>query len=206
MLVTYSFTVTAVTVRRWFEIGPDAVMEHGARVELALREPQEHRGSESAAQRLVVDRALWRADLFGRLDRPDEPFSAAHYHPWFDGDEPSERHHDDDLTASPWEWLATQLDDLGQRFADAGLDPAVAGPDAEDLRTAAGEIVDTARRFGPDRPFTRDDDARLTKDATRRIALMLDLVEDPAVLDREYLRPWLQRAGEPATSQPPGSE
>lgn len=197
MLVTYSFTAIAITVRRWFEIGPDAVMEHGARIEIALREPQEHRGSESAAQRLVVDRVFWRADLFGRLDRPGDPFSAAHFHPGFDGDEPSDRHWDAHLTATPWEWLAAQLDDLGPLLADAGLDPAVAESDAADARAAAGDIVDTARRFGPDRPFTRDDDARLTKDATRRIALMLDLVRDPAALDREYLAPWLERTGHP---------
>ena len=195
MLVTYSFTRTAVTVRRWFEIGPDATMEHGVRLELALREPQEHRGSESAAQRLVVDRVFWRADLFGRLDRPGEPFSAAHVHPWFDGNEPSDRQWDPRLTAAPWEWLAAQLSDLGQRLADAGLDPDLAGEDPEDLRAAAGEVVATARRFGPDRPFTRDDDARLTRDAAHRHALMLDLVADPAALDREYLRPWLERTG-----------
>lgn len=196
MLVTYSFTAVAVTVRRWFEIGPDAVMEHGARVEIALRELQEHRGSESAAQRLAVDGAFFRADLFGRLDRPADPFSAAHFHPRFDGPEPSDRCWDAHLTAAPWEWLAAQLGDLPQRFADAGLDPAGARPDADDLRLAADEIVATARRFGPDRPLSRDDDARLTKDATRRIALMLEIVEDPSALDREHLRPWLERVGE----------
>ncbi|MHC1557756.1 hypothetical protein ACR9E3_02310 [Actinomycetospora sp. C-140] len=195
MLVTFSFTRVAATVRRWFEIGPDASMEHGARIELALREPQEHRGSESAAQRLVVDGVFWRADLFGRLDRPAEPFSAAHFHPWFEGVEPSDRHWDAGLTAAPWEWLAAQFADLGQRLAGAGLDPAVGGPDAEDVRDAAGDIVAAARRFGPDRPFTRDDDARLTKDAAHRHALMLDLVADPAALDREHLRPWLERTG-----------
>lgn len=195
MLVTYSFTAVAITVRRWFEIGPDAVMEHGARVEIARREPREHRGSESAAQPLVVDGTFWRADLFGRLDRPDEPFSAAHFHPRFDGPEPSDRCWDAHLTAAPWDWLTAQLEDLGPLVAGAGADPAVAAPDVEDVRAAAGEIVATARRFGPDRPFTRDEDARLTKDATRRIALMLDLVRDPASLDRDHLRPWLERVG-----------
>lgn len=34
MLITYSFTATAVTVRRWAEVGPDATSETGARVEL----------------------------------------------------------------------------------------------------------------------------------------------------------------------------
>ena len=200
MLVTYSFTAVAVTVRRWFEIGPDATMERGARVELGLRSAQDHRGSESAAQRLVIDRTFWRADLFGRLDRPDEPFSAAHFHPHFDRDEPSERHWDTQLSTTPWEWLAAQLDDLGQRLLDAGLDPAVARHDADDLRPAVPAIVATARRFGPDRAFTRDDDARLTRDATHRIALMIDQVQDPTALDRDYLRPWIEHAATPESS------
>ena len=41
----------AVIVRHWFEIDlDDASMEHGARIELRELVPQQHRGSESAAQ------------------------------------------------------------------------------------------------------------------------------------------------------------
>ncbi|MER5672003.1 hypothetical protein [Pseudonocardia alni] len=69
MLITFAFTRLAVQVRRWFEIGADATMERGARVELLLLDPQPHRGSESAGQRLVVDRPFWRADRTYRLSR-----------------------------------------------------------------------------------------------------------------------------------------
>ena len=77
MLIGYSFTSIAVSVRRWFEVTPEAVMEHGARVELGLLTPQRHRGTASAAQKTVIDNAFWRADLFGRLDRPADSYSAA---------------------------------------------------------------------------------------------------------------------------------
>lgn len=99
MLIAFSFTRVAAIVRRWFEITPDAVMEHGSRVELRLLDPQPHRGSDSAAQQTVIDDAFWRADLFNRLDRPSNSFSAAPYHPHFNGVEPSDRVWSTELTA-----------------------------------------------------------------------------------------------------------
>ena len=110
--VLYSFVHSrvAVLVRHWFEIGlTDGVLEHGARLELRLLEPQAHRGTESAAQRVVIDRPVWRADLFDRLDRPAGTFSAAHFHPRFDGDEPSDRVFKPEITADPWAWATAQL-------------------------------------------------------------------------------------------------
>jgi hypothetical protein len=76
----------AVIARHWFEIDlNDASMEHGARIELRELLPQQHRGSESAAQLVTADRPLWRADLFDRLsDRPGS-YGVAHFHPWFSG-------------------------------------------------------------------------------------------------------------------------
>ncbi|MDD7938961.1 hypothetical protein PHK61_11105 [Actinomycetospora lutea] len=193
MLVVYGFTRVAVVVRRWFEISPQAVMEHGARVELRLLTPQEHRGSESAAQRTVIDEAFWRADLFNRLDRPADAFSAAHFHPFFDGDEPSERVWSPSLTADPWGWLAAQLDDVGARLEGAGLDPALAADDAEEIRAAVPAIVATARTFGPEDPMSRDEDFRLTKDAAERVRRMIALIPDGVEVDREYLRPWIEQ-------------
>ena len=70
---------SAVIVRHWFEIDlTDSSMEHGARVELRELPAQAHRGSESAAQVITLDRPLWRADLFDRLsDRPGS-YGVAH--------------------------------------------------------------------------------------------------------------------------------
>src|SRR4029453_10238353 len=53
--VLYSFVYSrvAVLVRHWFEIGlSDGVLEHGARLELRLLDPQPHRGTEAAAARV----------------------------------------------------------------------------------------------------------------------------------------------------------
>ena len=87
VLCSFVYSRVAVLVRHWFEIGlTNGVLEHGARLELRLLEPQTHRGTESAAQRFVIDRPVWRADLFDRLDRPAGTFSAAHFHPRFNGD------------------------------------------------------------------------------------------------------------------------
>ncbi|MEU9820180.1 hypothetical protein ACIGG9_07145 [Pseudonocardia alni] len=192
MLITFSFTRLAVQVRRWFEIGADATMERGARVELLLLDPQPHRGSESAGQRLVVDRPFWRADLFDRMDRPGE-WAAAHVHPSFDGVEPSDRVFSEALTEDPWGWLEEQLRRPADRMREAGLDPAVAVGDLDDLHAAVGQIVEAARRFGPDQPLTRDDDARLTRDAAERVRRLVALIPPEVPYDREYLRPWLEQ-------------
>lgn len=194
MLITFSFTRIAVTVRRWFEVGPDATMETGARIELSLLDPQPHRGSESAAQPLVVGRTCWRADLFGRLDRPDEPYAAAHFHPRFDGPEPSDRVWSEALTRDPWGWLEARLTGIEQTVTEAGLDPAPAREDAEAIHAAAGQIVATARGLGPEQPFTRDENFRLTRDAAQRVRMLVDRVEDRAAVAEDYLRPWLDHA------------
>src|SRR6476469_4579765 len=101
VLFSFVHSRVAVLVRHWFEIGlTDGVLEHGARLELRLLETQDHGGNESAAQ------------LFVRLDRPACTFSAAHFHPRFDGDEPSDRVFKPEITADPWAWATAQLSDL----------------------------------------------------------------------------------------------
>jgi hypothetical protein len=194
MQIVHTFTRVAVTVRRWFEMGASAEMEHGVRVELALLSPQEHRGTESAAQRTVVDQPFWRADIFGRLDRPEAPYGAAHYHPRFDGVEPCDREWSASLTADPFGWLAAQLGRLEDLLAGAGLDPGLAVDDGGDLREQAARIVAVAQSLGPEVPLTRDEEFRLTRDAAERVRRMHDIVVDPARIDHEYLAPWVQQA------------
>jgi hypothetical protein len=93
---------SAFVIRHWFEINlDDASMEHGARIELRELPVQPHRGTESAAQLVTLDRPLWRADLFDRLADAPGTFGAAHYHPEFDGNEPCGRVWDAGLTADP---------------------------------------------------------------------------------------------------------
>jgi len=170
-------------------------------LELRLLEPQAHRGTESAAQRFVIDRPVWRADLFDRLDRPPGLFSAAHFHPWFDGDEPSDRVFRPELTADPWAWATAQLSDLNAVAAAAGLPPEAVGDDARDVRDQAAVIVDTARGVAPTTCHSREQCFRLTRDVAGTVRVMVDNLADPALLDLADVRRWLD---EPAPS--PGVE
>jgi hypothetical protein len=184
---------SAVTIRHWFEIDlGDASTEHGARVEIRALAPQPHRGSESASQLIVVDRPLWRADLFDRLaDRPGS-FSAAHFHPRFTGDEPSARHWDAALTADPWTWLGEQITSLGTAAGGPAwpLDPA----DAAELSGLAATVVATARQFEPARCQTAAECFQLTRDVQDAVQMMIATVRAPERLDRDWVTPW---AGQP---------
>ena len=74
MLHLVALSRCAVIVRHWFEIDlRDCALEHGARIELRELTPQVHRGSESAAQVVTLDRPLWRADVFDRVQGEEKP-------------------------------------------------------------------------------------------------------------------------------------
>lgn len=195
MLYSFIYSRVAVLVRHWFEVGlTDGVLEHGARLELRLLEPTAHRGTESAAQRFVIDRPLWRADLFDRLDRPPGTFSAAHFHPAFDGDEPSDRVFSKELTADPWAWAEAQLADLEAVADAAGLPPDAVADDAGDVREQAARIVDTARSLAPAECRSRDHCFRMTRDVAGTVRIMVDNLTDPALLDPAAVKLWLDAA------------
>jgi hypothetical protein len=181
---------SAVVVRHWFEINlDDCSMEHGARIELRERPAQPHRGSESAAQVIAVDRPLWRADLFDRL--ADEPgtFAAAHYHPGFDGNEPLDRAWDPNLTADPWQWLGDQFASLG---AGSGHDPWPLDPqDAAQWPGLADQVVALAQNFGPQRCASAAECFGLTRDVRDTVQLMISSLERPELLDAERASPWM---------------
>jgi hypothetical protein len=192
MLYSFVYSRVAVLVRHWFEIGlTDGVLEHGARLELRVLEPQAHRGTESAAQRFVIDRPAWRADLFDRLDRPAGTFSAAHFHPRFHDVEPSDRVFQEELTADPWAWATAQLSDLGAVADAAGLPPDTVADDARDVREQVALIIDTARTLAPSRCRSRDQCFRLTRDVAGTVRIMVDNLADPGLLDPAEVEPWL---------------
>jgi len=181
---------SAVIVRHWFEIDlTDCSLEHGARVELRELTPQAHRGSESAAQAVTVDRPVWRADLFDRVDGETRDFSAAHYHPRFNGNEPCGRVWDPALTADPWRWLADQLASLG---AASGHEPWPLDPeDASELPMLADQIVALARQFSPHRCGSAAECFRLTRDVREAVQLMIEGLERPDLLDVARVSPWM---------------
>ena len=193
VLFSFVHTRVAVLVRHWFEIGlTDGVLEHGARLELRLLEPQARRGTESAAQRFVIDRPVWRADLFDRLADPPGSFSVAHFHPQFNGNEPSARCWDAALSADPWTWLGDQITSLGAAAGGAGwpVDPG----DAAELPGLASEVVAKARRFGPAECRSAAECYQLTRDVQSAVQLMIATLRAPDNLDRDRAAPWLARA------------
>lgn len=141
MKTVFVFERIAVVVQPWWE--PMEPPERGARVEVRLLAGEPRRGSPSAAQRIVVDTPLWRADLFDQTTSPSGNLLSAHFHPRFDGVEPCERVWDDAIRADPLGWLTAQLTDLptlvdrsGQGGASAGLDGEAAA-----VREAIPQIV-----------------------------------------------------------------
>lgn len=190
MLHIVALSRSAVIVRHWFEIDlTGCSLEHGARVELRELAPQAHRGSESAAQAITLDRPLWRADLFDLVDSETRAFSAAHFHPRFHGNEPCGRVWDPALTADPWRWLADQLASLGTA---SGHEPWPLDPeDASDLPMLADQIVTLARQFSPYRCGSAAECFGLTRDVREAVQLMIDGLERPDLLDVARVSPWM---------------
>lgn len=180
---------SAFVIRHWFEINlDDAAMEHGARIELRELPVQPHRGSESAAQLITVDRPLWRADLFDRLADAPGTFGAAHYHPAFDGNEPSDRVWDTGLTLDPWGWLGDQVASLGAA-AGRGRWP-VSPEDVPEIARLADTVVATARQFEPTRCGSAVECFRLTRDVRDTVRLMIATLANPGLLDTEWVSAW----------------
>ncbi|HEY3186352.1 MAG TPA: hypothetical protein VGJ70_02680 [Solirubrobacteraceae bacterium] len=142
MLQAFVFDHVAVLVFPWNE--PVDPPERGARVEVRLRPEEPHRGTYSAAQRVVVDHPVFRADLFDQLTAPPGNLRSAHFHPHFDGVEPCDRVWPAELAQDPTGWLAAELSDLAGMLARAGADAAAAAwvdKDAAELRDAIPTIV-----------------------------------------------------------------
>jgi hypothetical protein len=141
MLQAWVFDKVAVLVFPWNE--PAEPPERGARVEVRLLADEPRRGSFSAAQRVVIDHPLFRADLFDQLTAPPGNLDSAHFHPHFEGVEPSDRVWRDEIKRDPTGWLAAELSDLPQLVARGGaqLDAASLARDAAQLREAVPAIV-----------------------------------------------------------------
>jgi hypothetical protein len=122
--------------------------EHGVRVELRVLGRDELKGSVYSAQPIEVGEPIWRADLLESVAGHRGSFDRTHYHPRFTGWNPNRRVFVKELSADPLGWLGTQLADLDAMLATGGYPADTAAPDdAENLRRAAPEIVDTTRRL-----------------------------------------------------------
>lgn len=113
----FAYRSIGIVVRHWFEIGPQDE-EHGCRIELRSLPRLVHRGTESASQMLIIDRALWRADLFDLVGGEPGNFRRAHYHPSFAYTEPTDRAWDQRLTSDPMGWIVDRLRNLAGTVDD----------------------------------------------------------------------------------------
>jgi hypothetical protein len=115
--------------------------ERGVRVEVRLIDRPPLTGSIYAAQPIVIDRLVWRADLFESVSGVPGSHDRVHHHPRVRGWEPGVRLFDPALSENPVGWLMTRLADLPGLLAGAELDESDAGPDdARQLAGAAPEI------------------------------------------------------------------
>lgn len=147
MLQAFVFDHVAVLVGPWHE--PADPPERGARIEVRLLDHESRRGSPSAAQRVVLDRPLFRADLFDQVDAEPGNLRSAHFHPHFDGVEPCDRIWTDAIEQDPSGWLAAELGDLRSLLTRSGYDGATAGwveRDAAALRDAVPAVLDAVER------------------------------------------------------------
>ncbi|HEY1738806.1 MAG TPA: hypothetical protein VGI86_08860 [Acidimicrobiia bacterium] len=140
----YAFTYEriGVIVGPWWEPGPPR--ERGARVEVRLAPDQPRRGSPSAAQLVVLDDPIFRADLFDHEEGTPGNLRAAHFHEGFDGVEPRDRQWPRELKHDPIAWLRDELSDLPNVLTRSGftiLDEDVVRRDTEALRQSLDAIA-----------------------------------------------------------------
>jgi hypothetical protein len=142
MRQVFVFEKVAVLVGPWHE--PADPPERGARVEVRMLADEPRRGSQYAAERVVLDRPVFRADLFDQVDAPPGNLRSAHFHPYFDGIEPCDRHWKDTIKSDPTGWLSGELGDLAALLGRAGVDDvdaAALASDADALRAAIPSIT-----------------------------------------------------------------
>jgi hypothetical protein len=138
----YVFEGIAVLVAPWHE--PMDPPERGTRVEVRILENEPKRGSRFAAERVVIDAPVFRADLFDQTNAAPGNLRAAHCHLGFDGIEPTDRVWDDAIQEDAAGWLTAQLSDLLGLLARCGLDATGADwldEDAAALKAAVPAIV-----------------------------------------------------------------
>jgi hypothetical protein len=142
MRQVFVFEKVAVIVGPWHE--PADPPERGARLEVRLLADEPARGSQFAAERVVIDAPVFRADLFDQVDAPAGNLRSAHFHPHFDGIEPCDRHWEARIKSDPAGWLAEELGDLPRLLQRGGVrdeDPRAIARDADALRAAIPAVT-----------------------------------------------------------------
>jgi hypothetical protein len=153
MLYTWGFERVGVVAGDLYFLDPDPSpgqegAERGVRLEVRLVDRPPLTGSIYAAQPIVIDRPVWRADLLESVAGDPGSHDRTHHHPRFTGWEPGPRQFDRDFTDDPIAWLTDRLSRLGDLLAGADLEPSQVGPeDARQLADAAPEIAAVVARL-----------------------------------------------------------
>jgi hypothetical protein len=149
MLCAWGFEKVGVVAGDLYFVDPNPEpgqegAERGVRLEVRLLERPPLTGSIYAAQPIVIDRPVWRADLLETVEGPPGSHDRTHHHPTFRGWEPGHRRYDEGMTSDPLAWVADQLADLPGLLAGADLTDDTVGPDdARQMAAAAPQIVAT---------------------------------------------------------------
>jgi hypothetical protein len=146
MLYLYGFQAICVVTGDVYFVDPNPEAgqegaESGVRVELRQLERQPLRASIYSAQPMSVETPLFRVDLFESFPAGRGTNDRVHYHPVFDGWDPSWRKFDPALSADPLGWLGKRLTDL------PGMLGVTEHPDTAAVAQRSGEIVATVGRL-----------------------------------------------------------
>jgi len=153
MLYAWGFERVGVVAGDLYFVDPDPGpgqegAERGVRLEVRLLERPPLTGSIYAAQPIVIDRPVWRADFLESVAGPPGSHDRTHHHPSFRGWEPGKRRFEQDMTNDPIGWLAARLANLSELFTGTDLDAGEAGPDdARQLAKTAPEIATAVARL-----------------------------------------------------------
>ena len=153
MLYAWGFERVGVVAGDLYFVDPDPApgqegAERGVRLEIRLLQRPPLTGTIYAAQPIVIDRPIWRADLLETVAGPPGSFDRTHHHPAFTGWEPGRRHFVAELSADPVGWVGARLSDLDGLLAEAQIpDGEVDAAEASRLRAAVPEILDALRRL-----------------------------------------------------------
>jgi hypothetical protein len=146
MLLAWGFEKVGVVVADLYFVDPapkpgQEGAERGVRLEVRFLGRPPLTGSVYAAQPIVVDRPIWRADLLETVAGEPGSYDRTHHHPHFRGWEPGGRSYDPSMSIEPIAWIEKQLSDLSGLLAGAGIDESLVGPsDASDLAVASPAI------------------------------------------------------------------
>jgi hypothetical protein len=147
MLYLYGFEEIGVVVSEVFFVDPEPAVEGqegpeaGVRVEVRQLDRQPLKASIYSATPMGVDTPLLRFDLLESFPEGLGTLDRVHWHPTFEGWDPSWRAFDEELSADPLSWLRTNLADLDRLLGTSGH------PDAPALAQRTDEIVDTVGRL-----------------------------------------------------------